>query len=144
MAYNEAMTFRLRQALGDTPNVEEKKMFRGVTFMVNGKMCMSAGDDEFMFRIDPAKHNEAVERPGARAVVMKGRNYIGYVRVKEDSVKTKRELDHWVKLALAFNATAKAAPKKSTVTKKNAAKKVVAKKPTPKKGLTKKVLSKKK
>jgi TfoX/Sxy family transcriptional regulator of competence genes len=130
MAYNEAMTNRLREALGDTPKVEEKRMFRGVTFMVNGKMCMSAGDDEFMFRIDPMKHDEAVQRPGARAVVMKGRNYIGYVRVKEDSVKTKRELDHWVKLALAFNANAKAAPKKST-----AAKKTVAKKPTPKKGV---------
>ena len=112
MAYNEAMTIRLRQALAGVPNVEEKKMFRGVTFMVNGKMSMSAGDDEFMFRIDPAMHEEAVSRDGVRAVVMKGRNYIGYVRVHEDVVKTKRELDRWVKLALEFNAKAKAAQKK--------------------------------
>ena len=106
------MTQRLRESLAGIPNVEEKRMFRGVTFMVNGKMSMSAGDDEFMFRIDPAKHEEAVQHEGVRAVVMKGRNYIGYVRVHEDFVKTKRELDYWVKLALEFNAKAKAAPKK--------------------------------
>ncbi len=34
-------------------NVEEKKMFRGMTFMVDGKMCVSVGDDEIMCRIDP-------------------------------------------------------------------------------------------
>ena len=60
MAYNEEMTLRLRQALAGVPNVEEKKMFRGVTFMVNGKMSMSAGDDEFMFRIDPELHDEMI------------------------------------------------------------------------------------
>lgn len=41
---------------------------------------------------------------------MKGRNYVGYVRVHEDAVKTKRELDTWVDLALDFNARAKASP----------------------------------
>ena len=40
MAYNEKLADRIREALFDIPRVEEKKMFRGVTFMVNGKMCV--------------------------------------------------------------------------------------------------------
>ena len=77
MAYNEALTTRLREALdafseadGVKRKIEEKKMFRGVTFMVNGKMCMSVGDDEFMFRIDPDRHEEVIEKDGVRPVVM--------------------------------------------------------------------------
>jgi TfoX/Sxy family transcriptional regulator of competence genes len=112
MAYNEKMTLRLRESLAGVKKVEEKKMFRGVTFMVNGKMMASAGDDQFMFRIDPELHDQVVEKEGITGVVMRGRNYKGYVRVHEDAVKTKRELDKWVRLALDFNAKAKASPKK--------------------------------
>lgn len=120
MAYNEALTDRLRESLlalsgagrlsgadGLKRSIEEKRMFRGVTFMVAGKMCVSVGDDEFMFRIDPELHQSLVEEEGVRSVVMKGREYIGYVRVHEDVVKTKRQLDRWVALALEFNTRAK-------------------------------------
>ena len=112
MAYNEKMTNRIREALADVPNVEEKKMFRGVVFMVNDKMCITAGDNEMMCRIDPALHDEAVHKEGVRTVVMGGRNYTGYIRVNEEAMKSKKDFDHWIKLALDFNKFAKASPKK--------------------------------
>ena len=117
MAYNEALTERLRQSLADTPNVEEKRMFRGATFMINGKMCMSAGDDRYMFRIDPVLHDEVVQKEGVTTVIMGGRNYKGYVHVLEDVVPTKNDLDYWITLALDFNARAKASPKKKSAKK---------------------------
>lgn len=108
MAYNDALTKKVRSALAHIPNVEEKKMFRGITFMVQGKMCMSAGDDEIMFRIDPALHAEAIAKQGARAMVMKGREYKGYINVKEDAIKSGKDLEYWVDLALEFNEKIKA------------------------------------
>ena len=69
--YNRKLTERLRKALANIPNVEEKKMFRGVAFMVNGKMCISAGDDEIMCRIDSALHDKLVKKAGCRPVIMK-------------------------------------------------------------------------
>ena len=84
MAYNEKLTNRVREALAGVSNIEEKKMFRGVTFMVNGKMCISAGDDEMMCRIDPDVHEAAIERKGCRAMEMKGRQYKGYVLINEE------------------------------------------------------------
>jgi TfoX/Sxy family transcriptional regulator of competence genes len=71
MSYNEKLTDRIRAALAHLPNVEEKKMFRGVTFMVNGKMCVSVGDDEIMYRINPGIHQEALQKKGCRAMEMK-------------------------------------------------------------------------
>lgn len=113
MAYNEKLTNRIREALADIPKVEEKKMFRGVTFMVNGKMCISVGDDEIMCRIDPAIHEEAIKRKGSRTVIMKGREYRGYVYVNGDGIKTKKDFDYWIGLTPDFNKKAKASVKRN-------------------------------
>jgi len=100
MAYNEKLTAKIRDALAQVPNVEEKKMFRGVTFMVNDKMCITAGDNKIMCRIDPSVHEQALKRKGCETVKMKGREYKGFVYVSEEGMKTKKDLDYWVQLSL--------------------------------------------
>ena len=115
MAYNEKLTNRVREALSHLPKVEEKRMFRGVAFMVNGKLCISAGDDELMFRIDPAVYDEVVKKKSCRPVIIRGREYKGYVNVKDDAVKTKSQFEYWVNLALDFNKRAKASKKRNKV-----------------------------
>jgi TfoX/Sxy family transcriptional regulator of competence genes len=112
MAHNEQLTNRVREALEGVRQVEEKKMFRGLTFMVKGKMCMSTGNDELMCRIDPSIHDEMVEKNGVRTLIMKGHEYKGYIYVHEDAIRSKKDLDFWVGLALDFNKKAKAAVKK--------------------------------
>ena len=111
MAYNERLTKLVREALSHLPMVEEKRMFRGVAFMVNEKMCISAGDDELMFRINPAIHDEALKKKGCRAVIMRGREYKGYVYVNEKSIKNKKDFNYWINLALEFNKIAKSSRK---------------------------------
>ncbi|HXY31997.1 MAG TPA: TfoX/Sxy family protein [Gemmatimonadaceae bacterium] len=103
MAPDEALLRRVRAALAHTPRVEEKRMFGGVMFMVREKMCISVGQDRLMCRIDPGVHDRALERGGAKTVVMKGREYRGYVHVEAAAVETQRDFDHWVGLALDFN-----------------------------------------
>jgi len=112
MAYNEQLTNRIREALAHLPNVEEKRMFRGVTFMVNGKMCISAGNDEMMCRIDPAMYETALERNGSRAMIHRGRTMKGFLFVHEESIRSKKDFDYWINLALDFNKKARPAPKK--------------------------------
>jgi TfoX/Sxy family transcriptional regulator of competence genes len=109
--YNQKLTEKLRKALAHLPDVEEKKMFRGVVFMVNGRMCISAGDDEIMCRIDPSLHDDLIKKNGCRSVIMKNREYKGYIYIKEDNLKNKNEFDYWIGLALEFNKKAKASKK---------------------------------
>lgn len=87
-------------------------MFGGIAFMVRGKMCVTVGKDRIMCRIDPAIHDAALERKGCRTVVMKGREYRGYVHVDANAVRAESELNYWIGLALAYNKTAKASAKK--------------------------------
>jgi len=112
MAINEKLTNRVREALVHMPKVEEKKMFSGIAFMVNGKMCVTVRDDRIMCRIDPAIHDELLEKKDCRTMVMKDREYKGYMLVSEDAIKNKKEFDFWIGLALEFNKKAKAAKKK--------------------------------
>jgi len=103
MALNPELTKRIRQVLGHLDHVEEKKMFRGIAFMVNGKMCVTVGDNHIMCRIDPSIHQEVILRKGVSTVKMKGRDYIGWINVDESVVPDKKALTYWVKLALEYN-----------------------------------------
>ena len=107
MAPRKPLAERVRAALAHVPRVAERKMFGGITFMVNGKMCISAGHDRLMCRIDTGLHDAASTRRGVRKVRMKGRAYRGFVYVREDAVASQRDLDYWVSLCLDFNKQAK-------------------------------------
>jgi TfoX/Sxy family transcriptional regulator of competence genes len=108
MAYNEKLADRIRAALAHLSNVEEKKMFGGLAFMVNGKMCITVGEDRIMCRIDPAIHDEAIKRKGIQTVKMGGREYKGYIDIHEDAITTQKDFDSWIERALDFNKIAKA------------------------------------
>jgi TfoX/Sxy family transcriptional regulator of competence genes len=112
MARNEILETKVREALAGVPNVEEKVMFRGIAFMVNGKLCISAGDAELMFRIDPVLHEEAIQK-GCREMLRNGKAIKGYVYVHQQNVETKKDLEYWIGLSLDYNNKAKASKKKS-------------------------------
>lgn len=113
MAYSEKLVNRIREAIQHLPKVEEKKMFRGVTFMVNGKMCVGVSGDEMMCRFDPALQKTVAEKPGFRTMIMKGREYKGYGYISQEGIKSKKDLNYWLGLALNFNRKAKASKKKN-------------------------------
>lgn len=112
MPYNETLANRVREALCDLPNVEEKKMFRGVCFMVDGKMCICISGNELMCRVGPGVHEEVLEKNGTRAMIMKGKVLKDYVYVSKDAVQSTAEFDYWVHRCLAFNKFAKASKPK--------------------------------
>jgi hypothetical protein len=105
MAYNEKLADRIREALVHLRKVEEKKMFRGVTFMVNGKMCVSVSGDEMMCRFAPALQEIVAEKKGFRTMIMKGREYKGFGYISQEGIKSKKDFDYWINYA--WNLTAK-------------------------------------
>ena len=112
MAYNEQLADRIRERLSEFPNMEEKRMMGGLTFMYNGKMCVGIFKDELMCRIDPSLHEEMVEKNDCRTMDFTNRPMIGYILVNEDGMKTQKDFEFWINLALDFNKKAKASKKK--------------------------------
>jgi TfoX/Sxy family transcriptional regulator of competence genes len=111
MAYNEKLADRVREALADIPGVEEKKMFRGVTFMVNDKMCISVSGDELMLRLEPEMTEHLTEENGTRPMIHGGKHMKGFIYISEERFRQQRDFDHWIKLALDYNPKARSSKK---------------------------------
>lgn len=103
MAYREDIAEKVRHHLAAVSNVAEKKMFGGLAFMVNEKLCVCVGGEDgdiVMVRVGKDAYQTALKQRGAGPTMMNGREMKGYVEVDADGQK---DLDSWIQLALAFN-----------------------------------------
>jgi TfoX/Sxy family transcriptional regulator of competence genes len=112
MGYSIKLADKIREALQHLPDVEEKEMFRGICFMVNGKMCVCVSGDELMCRIGESQVEGALENHYVRQMIMRDRPAKDYVFVSEEGYRHQKDFDHWIKLALDFNPQAKASKKR--------------------------------
>ena len=113
MAYDEKLADRVRERIAEThENIEEKKLFGGLCFMVNDKMCVGVEKERLMLRIDPGKYEEVMEKEGCQPMDFTGKPMKGFVFVDKEVLRTKKQLDYWIGLALEYNKVAKASKKK--------------------------------
>ncbi|MEX2276503.1 MAG: TfoX/Sxy family protein [Cucumibacter sp.] len=97
---------RIRAALGDDPNINERKMFGGVAFMLNGNMLVGPlKDGALLVRIGKAAYAEALSRPGVAKMTFTGREMPGFVEVRDQGIETAEALADWIALATDFVAT---------------------------------------
>jgi len=116
MAYSEKLADRIREIIAVThKKVEEKRMFSGLCFMVNDKMCVCVNEDRIMVRLDPAIYDEVMEKEGCAPMDFTGKVMKGFVFVNADALTTKKKLEYWVKLALDYNKIAKTSKKHPSV-----------------------------
>ena len=114
MAYDTTLAHRVRKWLYQhtTLGIEEKEMFKGLTFMVDGKMCVSVSGNNLMVRFDPALQDTLPEENGFSPMLMKGKTYKGYGYVDAATITTNSRFSYWLQLCLDFNPRAKASKKK--------------------------------
>lgn len=112
MAYSEAFVERIRAVLRDK-NIffEEKKMFGGVCFMVDEKMCCGTHTTKnrgelLMCRIGEAFYPNALATEHCIPMEFTGKPMKGYVYVLEDGLATYKDLAYWVQACLDFNPKA--------------------------------------
>jgi TfoX/Sxy family transcriptional regulator of competence genes len=103
---------RVREALADAGELEEKRMFGGLCFMVNGKLCIGTKETAIMCRIGPDEYPIALEKSGCRPMWHGSKAMTGYVFVDEEALRTKKDFDYWINASLAYNKIAKAAKSK--------------------------------
>ena len=103
MAYDEALAERIRRLVAGEPNVTEKKMFGGLAFLVGGNMAIAAsGQGGVLVRCDPAQSDDLVAKTDASLMEMRGREMQGWLRVDDEHVRTKRQLEKWVEIGSAY------------------------------------------
>lgn len=103
MAYDEELANRIRELMAADADVTERKMFGGLAFLVGGNMAVAAsGRGGLMVRCDPGQTDELAAKPHARSFEMRGRELDGWLRVDGEGVRTKRELEPWVRTGVSY------------------------------------------
>lgn len=111
MAFDEDLANRIRELIAGEPGVTEQRMFGGLAFLVGGHMAVAAsGQGGLMVRVEPQETEALLERPHTGPFVMRGRAMSGWLRVDADGVRTKGQLEPWVKHGVAY---ARSLPPKS-------------------------------
>ncbi|GAB3274505.1 hypothetical protein GCM10027347_47430 [Larkinella harenae] len=112
MPYSEPLADRVRERLADLTNLEEIAMMGGRLFLYNDKMLVGVIQDELLCRVDPAIYEQVLEKNGCRVMYSGSRPMKGYVLVDDSGMRTQKEFDSWINLALDFNPRAKSSRKK--------------------------------
>jgi TfoX/Sxy family transcriptional regulator of competence genes len=103
MAYDEDLANRIRELIAGEAGVTEKKMFGGLAFLIGGNMAVAAsGQGGLLVRCDPDDTDRLTAKPHARRFEMRGREMDGWLRVGDEGVKTKRQLEAWVETGAGY------------------------------------------
>ena len=106
MAYDEDLANRIRELLGAERGVEEKRMFGGLAFLINGNMSVAASSKGgLMVRVPPDETEKLLGRDHVSPMVMAGRETRGWLRVAAEGVKTKRQLEGWITRGMGYART---------------------------------------
>ncbi len=108
MPYDELLTIRIRDKLSEKGIVFiEKRMMGGITFLVDGKMCIGVLKNNLMARIDPEIYEQSLTKKGCKEMDFTGRPMKGFVFVESEGIEGDDSLDYWVELCLDYNPKAK-------------------------------------
>jgi len=108
MAFDEHLAERIRQSLQQrSTSYIEKKMFGGLCFMVDDKMCIGVVKNELMARVTPNEDSIWLGMPGTRMMDFTGKSMKGFYFVSPEGVDQQEHLDRWVDACLDFNPIAK-------------------------------------
>ncbi len=96
MAFNERLAERIRGYLKRRKGVEEKLMFGGICFMLNGHMCCGIEKDRLMVRVAPDRYETLLKKPHTREMDLTGKPLKGFLFVSEVGYRTAAGLSTWL------------------------------------------------
>ncbi|MGV0676645.1 RNA methyltransferase [Mycolicibacterium fortuitum] len=97
MAFDPDLADRIRELTASESSLDEKRMFGGLAFLVNGNMAVAATrEGGLMVRVSRDEGEKLMQRDHVEPMVMGGREMRGWLRIAAPGVKTKRQLQAWV------------------------------------------------
>lgn len=105
MAFSESLAGRIRDALARRRGIEEKKMFGGIGFLLNGNMLVGVWKDSLIVRLGPERGEEALLESHVREFDITGKPMKGWVMVEPEGVEDDDQLKEWIDRATRFVKT---------------------------------------
>jgi hypothetical protein len=105
MAFDETLAERIREHLAHCKNVEAKKMFGGIGFLLNGNLLVGVWKNSLIARVGPEEYHDALLEPHVKEFDITGRPMTGWVLIGPDGVTDDDQLADWLRRAEMFVRT---------------------------------------
>jgi TfoX/Sxy family transcriptional regulator of competence genes len=102
MTFDEKLAARIRAHLGKRTAVAERKMFGGITFLLQGNMCCGVHRDSLIVRVGPEEARRALAEPHTRVFDLTRRPMKAWVLVEPKGLGTVAQLGKWVDRAAKY------------------------------------------
>lgn len=102
MAFDEILAGRIRKALSRKKTVEEKRMFGGIVFMLNGNMLVGVWKDSLIVRLGDEQAEEALLEPHVKPFDITGKPMKRWAMVMPEGVQSDDQLKDWIQRAVRF------------------------------------------
>jgi hypothetical protein len=105
MAFDEELAARVRRHLESCDGLEERKMFGGLAFMVNGHMACGILEDQLMVRVGADSYEAMLRLPHAHQMKFTGRPMRGFVTVDPAGISSSKALGAWIDRGTSYVAS---------------------------------------
>jgi hypothetical protein len=102
MAFSEALAERIRDAVGQRPNLNEMKMFGGLVLMLNGNVLVGVWKESLVVRLGTHEAEAALLEPHVKAFDITGRPMQGWILVAPAGIEQDDQLMEWIERATRF------------------------------------------
>jgi len=102
MAFDENLATRIRAALARKKNIEEKKMFGGLGFLLKGNLLVGVWKNSMIVRLGPEACEDARLEEHVGAFDITGKPMKGWLMVAADGVADESSVKAWVQRALQY------------------------------------------
>src|SRR5262245_435233 len=101
MAFSEPLAARIRDALARKKDIEEKKLFGGVGFLLKGNLLVGVWKESLIVRLAPEDGEDALREPHVKEFDITGRPMKGWILVGPDGLDDD-DLNEWIQRAVKF------------------------------------------
>ena len=105
MPYDAHLADRIRSILNGSVEFSEKKMFGGLTFLVNGQMCCGVLKNDLVLRLTPEQADMALRQPHTRPMDFTGKPMKSMIYVSPRGTDSDEALAAWVQSAVRLART---------------------------------------
>ena len=103
--YDNKLASRIRKILFPITPANEKKLFGGICFLVDGNMTVGVIKDDLIVRVGKEKYNTALKLKGAKFFDFTGKPMAGWIMVSPAGCATDKALEKWIVMAMEFIET---------------------------------------
>ncbi len=105
MAHDEGLAQRVREILSEHMGYEEKRMFGGIGFLLQGNMACGVIREDLIVRVGEENYTDALLQSDVELFDMTGRAMTGWIVVKEPGYRKDDNLKDWVDQGADYSLT---------------------------------------